>query len=34
VGIITIGRLWLAPDGLLLQPLERWTIERWVLVTT
>jgi taurine transport system permease protein len=34
VGIITIGILWLATDRLLLQPLERWTIERWGLVTT
>jgi NitT/TauT family transport system permease protein/taurine transport system permease protein len=34
VGIITIGLLWLATDRLLLQPLERWTIERWGLVTS
>jgi taurine transport system permease protein len=31
-GIITIGLLWLATDRLALQPLERWTIERWGLV--
>ena len=34
VGIITIGALWLLTDRLLLQPLERWTVERWGLVTT
>jgi NitT/TauT family transport system permease protein/taurine transport system permease protein len=34
LGIITIGLLWLATDRLLLQPLERWTIERWGLVTS
>jgi taurine transport system permease protein len=34
VGIITIGLLWLATDRLLLQPLERWTIERWGLVSS
>jgi len=34
VGIITIGLLWLATDRLLLQPLERRTIERWGLVST
>jgi NitT/TauT family transport system permease protein/taurine transport system permease protein len=33
VGIITIGVLWLATDRLLLQPLERRTIERWGLVS-
>jgi NitT/TauT family transport system permease protein/taurine transport system permease protein len=33
VGIITIGLLWLGTDRLLLQPLERWTVERWGLVT-
>lgn len=33
VGIIVIGVLWLATDRLLLQPLERWTIERWGLVS-
>ena len=33
VGIITIGVLWLATDRLLLQPLERWTVERWGLVS-
>jgi NitT/TauT family transport system permease protein/taurine transport system permease protein len=32
VGIITIGILWLATDRLALQPLERWTVERWGLV--
>jgi NitT/TauT family transport system permease protein/taurine transport system permease protein len=34
VGIIAIGILWLATDRLVLQPLERWTIERWGLVST
>lgn len=34
VGIITIGILWLATDRLLLQPLERWTVERWGLLAT
>jgi taurine transport system permease protein len=34
VGIITIGLLWLATDRLVLQPLERRTIERWGLVTS
>jgi NitT/TauT family transport system permease protein/taurine transport system permease protein len=34
VGIITIGVLWLATDRLLLQPLERWTVERWGLVSS
>jgi len=34
VGIITIGLLWLATDRLLLQPLERWTVERWGLVAS
>jgi taurine transport system permease protein len=34
VGILTIGLLWLATDRLLLQPLERRTIERWGLVST
>jgi len=34
VGIITIGLLWLATDRLLLQPLERRTIERWGLVSS
>jgi NitT/TauT family transport system permease protein/taurine transport system permease protein len=33
VGIITIGVLWLLTDRLVLQPLERWTIERWGLVS-
>ncbi|HEV8641774.1 MAG TPA: ABC transporter permease [Methylomirabilota bacterium] len=34
VGILTIGVLWLATDRLVLQPLERRTIERWGLVST
>ena len=34
VGIITIGVLWLATDRLVLQPLERWTVERWGLVSS
>jgi NitT/TauT family transport system permease protein/taurine transport system permease protein len=34
VRIITIGLLWLATDRWLLRPLERWTIERWGLVTS
>jgi taurine transport system permease protein len=34
VGILTIGGLWLATDRLVLQPLERRTIERWGLVAT
>ena len=34
VGIITIGLLWLVTDRLVLQPLERWTIERWGLVSS
>ena len=34
VGIITIGILWLITDRLALQPLERWTVERWGLVST
>jgi NitT/TauT family transport system permease protein/taurine transport system permease protein len=34
VGIIAIGLLWLATDRFLLQPLERWTIERWGLVSS
>jgi NitT/TauT family transport system permease protein/taurine transport system permease protein len=33
VGIIAIGILWLVTDRLVLRPLERWTIERWGLVT-
>ena len=33
VGIITIGLIWLATDRLVLQPLERWTVERWGMVT-
>jgi NitT/TauT family transport system permease protein/taurine transport system permease protein len=32
VGIITIGVLWLITDKLVLQPFERWTIERWGLI--
>ncbi len=34
VGIITIGVLWLLTDRLVLQPLERRTIERWGLVSS
>ncbi len=34
VGILTIGTLWLVTDRLALQPLERWTVERWGLVST
>jgi NitT/TauT family transport system permease protein/taurine transport system permease protein len=34
VGILAIGTLWLATDRLVLQPLERRTIERWGLVST
>jgi taurine transport system permease protein len=34
VGILTIGLLWLATDRLVLQPLERRTIERWGLIST
>ncbi len=34
VGILTIGLLWLTTDRLVLQPLERRTIERWGLVST
>ncbi len=33
VGIVTIGLIWLATDRLVLVPLERWTIERWGLVS-
>jgi taurine transport system permease protein len=33
VGIVTIGILWLLTDRLMLQPLERWTVERWGLVS-
>jgi len=33
VGILTIGILWLATDRFALQPLERWTVERWGLVS-
>lgn len=34
VGIIAIGALWLLTDRLVLQPLERRTIERWGLVSS
>ena len=34
VGIVTIGILWLLTDRLVLQPIERWTVERWGLVST
>ncbi len=34
VGILTIGVLWLLTDRLALQRLERWTVERWGLVST
>jgi NitT/TauT family transport system permease protein/taurine transport system permease protein len=34
VGILTIGVLWLATDRLILQPLERRTVERWGLEST
>lgn len=34
VGIGTIGVLWLVTDRLVLQPLERRTIERWGLVSS
>ncbi len=34
VGILAIGSLWLATDRLVLQPLERRTVERWGLVST
>jgi NitT/TauT family transport system permease protein/taurine transport system permease protein len=34
VGIVTIGVLWLATDRLILQPIERRTVERWGLVST
>jgi len=34
VGIITIGLLWLLTDRLVLQPLERRTVERWGLVSS
>ncbi len=33
VGILTIGILWVATDRFALQPLERWTVERWGLVS-
>jgi taurine transport system permease protein len=32
-GIIVIGLIWLCTDRLILVPLERWTIERWGMVT-
>jgi taurine transport system permease protein len=32
-GIIVIGLIWLCTDRLLLIPLEKWTIERWGMVT-
>jgi taurine transport system permease protein len=32
-GILVIGVIWLATERLLLVPLERWTIERWGLVS-
>jgi NitT/TauT family transport system permease protein/taurine transport system permease protein len=34
VGIVTIGILWLLTDRLILQPIERWTVERWGLVSS
>jgi len=34
VGIVTIGILWLLTDRLILQPVERWTVERWGLVSS
>jgi taurine transport system permease protein len=34
VGIVTIGVLWLLTDRLVLQPIERWTVERWGLVAS
>lgn len=34
VGIVTIGILWLLTDRLVLQPIERWTVERWGLVSS
>jgi len=34
VGIVSIGLLWLLTDRLVLQPLERRTIERWGLVSS
>lgn len=34
VGIITIGVLWLLTDRLLLRPLERWTVERWGMLSS
>jgi NitT/TauT family transport system permease protein/taurine transport system permease protein len=34
VGIIAIGLVWLLTDRLVLQPLERRTIERWRLVSS
>jgi taurine transport system permease protein len=32
-GIIVIGLIWLCTDRLLLVPLEKWTIERWGMVS-
>ena len=34
VGIVTIGILWLLTDRLILQPIERRTVERWGLVSS
>jgi NitT/TauT family transport system permease protein/taurine transport system permease protein len=34
VGIIAIGLIWLATDRFVLQPLERWTVERWGLLAS
>jgi taurine transport system permease protein len=34
VGIVTIGILWLLTDRLVLQPIERWTVERWGLISS
>ena len=33
LGKMGTGVLWLLTDRLVLQPLERWTIERWGLVS-
>lgn len=33
MGLITIGTIWLVIDRLVLVPFERWTIQRWRLVT-
>ena len=32
LGVITISIIWMATDGYLLKPLEKWTIHRWGLV--